>query len=209
MTTMIADYSRGVLGMIRRMVRGVRRDEGGSLVEMALVSAFIYMPMLFGLFQVSYGLYIYNYVCSAAHQATRYAAVRSSNSCIIESDFVDCDLNPAGSTNAAPLVTGTTTPLQSYVQKLAAAGINPTNLTVTATWYKERFTTSSGFSVADWSQPCGNTAACMIGGTANGYSNDIGNVVQVSVVYQFPLNIPFLPQKSLPITGVSQMMISE
>ena len=41
-------------------------------MEMALVCAFIYLPMLFGIFQVSYGLERpHNYVCNVAHQATR------------------------------------------------------------------------------------------------------------------------------------------
>ena len=196
-----ADNGGGALGLVRRLLRGARREEGGSLVEMALVSAFVYLPMMFGIFQVSYGLYVYNFVCSAAHQATRYAAVRGSNSCTIQSNFVDCDLSPAGSNNPAP---GAGTPLQNYVQSLAFAGISPNNLTVTSSWYSQNFTAPSGtgFSTADWNTACTDTSS-----TNN--CNNIGNAVQVSVVYQFPLHIPFWGGKTLPITGVSKMLISE
>jgi Flp pilus assembly protein TadG len=182
-------------GMISSLIRGGRREEGGSLVEMALVCAFVYLPMLFGIFQVSYGLYVYNYVCDVAHQATRYAAVRGSNSCIIQSDFINCNLNPTGSTHPLP---GTGTPLQNYVQGFGFAGIDPSKLTVTATWYSRSNDNSSGFSNASWTTAC-TTAGC----------NAIGNAVQVTVVYQYPLNIPFWKSMTLPITGVSKMMISE
>lgn len=203
----------GRLRAIRCVIRSGRREEGSSLVEIALVSAFIYLPILFGIFQVSYGLYVYNFVCSAAHQATRYAAMRGVNSCVIQSNFVDCNLNPTGSTNSAP---GSATPMQNYVQNMNIAGVNPSNLTVTTTWYVEQFTATSGFSVGDWSQSCGSASGSTAGGssscTVNGSSytaNNIGNAVQVQVTYQFPLGIPFWGSKTLGITGQSKMMISE
>jgi hypothetical protein len=176
-------------------VKRGRREDGNTMVEMALVSAFVYLPMLFGVFQVSYGLYVYNYVCSAAHQATRYAAVRGVNSCTIQSNFVDCNLSPAGSTNPSP---GSGTPLQNYVQSFGFMGIDQSKITVTGTWYTRSNDNSGGFSNASWTPAC-TTSGC----------NAIGNAVEVSVVYQFPLNIPFWKNKTLPITGVSKMMISE
>ena len=205
------------LRLIRRVLRGGRRDEGGSLVEMSLVCAFVYLPMLFGIFQVTYALYVYNFVCSTAHQATRYAAVRGSSSCLIQSTFVDCNLNPTGSTNP---VSTAFTPLQNYVQSMGLMGINPNNLTVTATWYVESFNSGSGFSVGSWTQACGSasgrtegtSSTCTItvnGTSATVNSNDTGNAVQVQVTYQFPLNIPFIGGRTLPIKGISQMMISE
>lgn len=191
------------LRVIRGVVRRGRREDGGSLVEMALVCAFVYLPILFGIFQVSYGLYIYNYVCSAAHQATRYAAVRGSNSCLIQSNFVDCNLSPGGSQNSSPASTSGSTTLQNYVQGMNYMGINPSNLTVTATWYTESFNNSSGFSVGSWSSSCTSTS------TSNSCNNP-GNAVQVAVVYNFPLSIPFWRgSRSIPITGVSKMLISE
>jgi len=189
------DFS-SVLRALRRGMTGSRREDGSSMVEMALVCAFVYLPMLFGIFQVAYGLYIYNFVCSAAHQATRYAAIRGSNSCIIQSNFVNCNLNPTGSTNTP---SGAGTPLQNYVQSLSLMGINQSKLTVTPTWFgRLNDSSGGGFSVASWDTPC-TTAGC----------NAIGNAVQVAVTYNFPLNIPFWGNKTLPITGVSKMMISE
>lgn len=187
----------GAVSAIRRMVRRGGREDGGSLVEMALVCAFVYLPMLFGVFQVSYGLYVYNYVCSVAHEASRYAAVRGSNSCVIQSNFVDCNLGPGGSSN--PTSTSGSTTLQNYVQGMNYMGIDPTKLTVTATWWSESFNNSSGFSVGSWATQCTSGATC----------NDIGNAVQVQVTYQFPLNIPFWGSQSLSINGLSRMMISE
>ena len=179
-----------------KCLRRIRRSQDGSaMVEMALVCAFVYLPMLFGIFQLSYGLYIYNYVCNVAHQASRYAAVRGSTSCIIESDFVACNLSPGGSTNPSP---GTGTPLQNYVQSFGYAGIDPANLTVTPTWYS-RTNLETGFSTAQWNTPCTASSGC----------NAIGNGVSVAVVYQFPLNIPFWGRRTLPITGISMQMITE
>ena len=166
------------------------------MVEMALVCALVFLPMLFGIFQVAYGLYIYNFVCSAAHQATRYAAIRGANSCIIQSNFVNCNLNPTGSTNTP---SGSGTPLQNYVQSLSLMGIDQSKVTVTPTWFgRLNNSAGGGFSVASWDTPCA-AAGC----------NAIGNAVQVAVTYNFPLNIPFWGSKTLPITGVSKMMISE
>jgi len=188
-----ADFSL-VLRAIRFCVKRSRREDGNSLVEMALVCAFVYLPMLFGIFQVAYGLYIYNFVCNVAHQATRYAAIRGSNSCIVQSNFVDCNLNPTGSTNP-PSASGT--PLDNYVKSLSFMGIDQSRITVTPTWFgRLNDSSGGGFSVASWDTPC-NTAGC----------NAIGNSVQVVVTYNFPLGIP--GGRTLAITGVSKMMISE
>lgn len=192
---MIRGILKAAYAPISKAINKSRREEGSSMVEMALVCAFVYLPMLFGIFQVSYGLYVYNYVCSVAHQATRYAAVRGTPSCTIQSNFVDCNLNPTGSTNPSP---GGGTPLQNFVQSAGLAGINSSNLTVTATWYTRSNDNSKGFSIASWDTAC-TTSSC----------NAVGNAVQVAVTYNFPLNIPFWGSKTLPITGVSKMMISE
>lgn len=193
-TNSIEAGSSFVLRVMRRGLNRSRREDGGSLVEMALVCAFVYVPMLFGIFQVAYGLYIYNFVCSAAHQASRYAAIRGSNSCIIQSDFVNCNLNPTGSTNTP---SGAGTPLQKYVQSLSFLGIDQSKLTVTPTWFgRLNDSSGGGFSVASWDTAC-TAAGC----------NAIGNSVQVAVTYNFPLAIP--GGRTLAITGVSKMMISE
>jgi hypothetical protein len=182
---------------LKRILRRGYRDEGGSLVEMALVCAFVYLPMLFGIFQVSYGIYVYNVVCSTAHQLTRYAAVRGLNSCDFGNSFADCDLSPTGSSN--PTSTDPNLTLKTYMPKFA---LNPNYLTVSTTWYTESFDNSSGYSIANWS-------ACTTANNATTPCNLPGYQVQVQVTYNFPLNIPFWGHKTIPITSVSRMMIDE
>lgn len=189
-------------GLLRRLLRHGRREDGGSLVEMALVLAFVYLPMLFGIFEVSYGVFVYNYVCNASRQAARYAAVRGLNSCTIASTFVDCNLNPTGSTNSTPASTSGSQTLQNYIVNARPPGIDPGKLTVTGTWMTQSFNEASGFSVASWS-------ACSTTDNTATPCNLPGYAVQVQVTYNFPLNIPFVGQKTLPITGVAQMMIDE
>ena len=53
-------------------------EDGGSLVEMAL-ACLILIPVLFGIIQVSIGLYCYHFAASAAREATRWAMVRGAN----------------------------------------------------------------------------------------------------------------------------------
>jgi Flp pilus assembly protein TadG len=186
--------------LIRRLIRRGRKEEGNSMVEMALVCAFVYLPLLFGIFQVSYGVYVYNFVCGAAHQAARYAAVRGANSCVIQSTFVDCNLNPSGSTNSTSSATTGSGILQNYVVTLGSMGIDPNQITVTANWYNVTFDNSGAFSVASWSAPaCTSSTGC----------NNVGDAVLVQIVYQFPLHIPFWGNKSIPIASTSQAVIME
>jgi hypothetical protein len=178
--------------------RGRRGEEGSVLVEMALVSAFVFLPMLFGIIQVSYGLYVYSYVCEVSRLATRYASVRGANSCTIAPAFTDCNLGPGGSTNSSP--GSGSTPLQNYVQNLGYPGIDMSKLTVTSTWYAENITTPSGggYSTVDWNTAC-----------TSGTCNAKGDAVQVVVTYPFPLNIPFWRQSTINISSTSMMMINE
>jgi Flp pilus assembly protein TadG len=188
--------------LFRRILRLGKSDQGGSLVEMALVCAFVYMPMLFGIFQVSYGVYVYNYVCSMSNMAARYAAVRGSFSCGAGTNFVDCNLNPAGSSNPANSAGGALT-LQNFVTKLSFAGVDPSRVTVTPTWYSESFSSSGGgYSVANWNTACTSTD------TNGSACNTPGDAVEVVVTYNFPLNIPFWGSKILPISGKSRIMIN-
>jgi hypothetical protein len=170
---------------------------------MALVSAFIFMPLLFGIIQFSYALYAYNFVNMAARQATRYSVVRGIKSCVIAPTFPNCNLGPDSTNNsAAPSV------LTTYVQGLAYPGINTNNLTVTPTWLSAHVTSQviSGvtYSKTAWDATCTTT---------NTYNdtecNNPGNAVQVTVNYQFPLGIPFWKKLTLNLKGTSQMVINE
>lgn len=183
----------------RLIIRG-RREEGNTLVEMALVSAFVFLPLIFGIIQFSFALYAYNFVNMAARQATRYASVRGVESCVIAPTFPNCNMGPhTGVNTTAP------TALQAFVQGMAYPGINPNNLTVTTTYLAQHVTSGAGgYSNTAWDATCTTT---------NPYNlqecNTPGNAVQVSVVYQFPLAVPFWKSATLNLTGTSQMMINQ
>ena len=77
--------------------------------------------------------------------------------------------------------------VQSYVGGLAFPGINPAAITVMTTW------PTMGPSCTPSSNPCNNP----------------GNIVMVTVDYQFPLSIPFVPSSTLNMTSTSEMVISQ
>ncbi|MDR3776762.1 MAG: pilus assembly protein [Terracidiphilus sp.] len=90
----------------------------------------------------------------------------------------------SGFTSACP---AQASDVQSYVRALGFPGIVPVNVTVTTIW------PDTGSSCTPSSLPCNNP----------------GNLVQVTVQYSFPLSIPFVPSKILPLTSTSKMAISQ
>ena len=174
------------------------REEGAALVETA-VSMSIFLMVLFGMIEVCLALYTYSFVSNAARLASRYAAVRGANSCSITQNqippatFPNCDMGP---TSASYQHTGTD--LQTYMRNIGYPGMNPNNLTVTATWLSPT-TDSSGN--ATW-------ITCTSTSTSTPCNSD-GNAVQVVVNYQFPLNIPFWQNATLNVGSTSQMVINE
>lgn len=194
---------------IRNLSRRAKDEQGSSLVEMALVSVFVFFPLLFGIIEFSYAWYAYNWVNMAARQATRFAVVRGTESCIIAAappnskTFFDCNLGPETAKNTTPPSAITT-----YVQALAYPGIHTDStsnqLTVTATWLTKSVTTGSGgFSTTTWTTACTSTA------TNQPACNFPGNAVQVVVTYALPLNLPFWKNISLNLNATSQMVINE
>jgi Flp pilus assembly protein TadG len=77
----------------------------------------------------------------------------------------------------------TSAQLVTYVQGLTYGGINLNNLTVTPSW--------------------------VCSSTANPPCNSPGNFVAVTISYQFPLEVPFIPQKTYTLASTSQMAISQ
>lgn len=204
MTTKAAcNCDRPRKALFRKIWRRGKSEQGGSLVEMALVCAFVYLPMLFGVFEVSYGVYVYNYVCSMSNMAARYASVRGSFSCGAGTNFVDCNLNPNGSSN--PTSTSGATTLQNYVLSMGFIG-DRNQITVTPTWYDETFSSSGGgYSIANWDTPCDTSTWLDANGSA---CNTPGDAVEVVVTYNYRLSIPFWGAKTLPISAKSKMMIN-
>lgn len=111
--------------------RGLLGEEGATLVEMA-VSSVVLFAILIGIIEVSLGLYSYNFVADGARQATRWAMVRGSTSCVNTPNLTHC--------NAA------STDIQNYVKGLGYPGLSASNLTITPTWLTASATTPTTWS---------------------------------------------------------------
>lgn len=102
-------------GAARERTPGIFGDCGNATVEFA-ISASVLLMLVFGIIEMSYALYAYNYVSDAARVATRYAVVRGSGC----TGMPDCGITGAE--------------LQTYVQGIAYPGIKSGSLTVSTTW---------------------------------------------------------------------------
>jgi Flp pilus assembly protein TadG len=154
--------------------RRANREAGGTLVEFAL-SATVLTALVFGVMAMCMALYIYHFVSDAAREGARYAIVRGS-SCSTYGKFTsDCPL----STTANP------SPIQTYVRSLTFPGINPNNLTVTASW--------SAYPARTCAAPC----------------NSPGDLVTVRATYSYSLSIPFVLTKTLSMSSSSEMIIAD
>jgi Flp pilus assembly protein TadG len=94
-------------------------DDGVTLVEAAL-SISLLLTMVFGIIAGGYMLYAYHYISYAARLGTRYAIVRGS-ACDNSGGMPDC-----------PNVTNAQ--ITAYVQGKRFLGIDPSLMTVTASW---------------------------------------------------------------------------
>ena len=83
---------------------------------------------------------------------------------------------------------GSQVDVQTYLRSLTYPGINTNSITATTTF------------------PAAGSAACTPSVTP---CDNPGNLVQVTVSYQFPLSIPYLPAQTLTMTSTSQMVISQ
>ena len=155
-------------------------EQGGSLVEMAL-SCLILIPVLFGIIQLSIGLYCYHYAADAAREATRWAIVRGST---CNGIFGTGYCSPtSGTGNGA-----TTADIAQYVRTLGY----PYSASVTTT---SMWCTNGGAVPATWTT-CSTTQ-----------NNAPGNQVQVTVSYSYPLVIPFLKSNTIHMSSVTSMTI--
>lgn len=183
--------------------KGVLREEGSSLVEMGLAAVVAFM-FLFGIVETSYVLYSYNYVSNAARDASRYAAIRGPNSCndANVTPFPDCGLKPTKfSSTTDPL----NNPLLAYVEGMGYPGLNPSNTSLEVK-YMVATKTSAGLTTWAYDATCSSTSDADSNGNA---CNNVGNMINVKVMYRFPLSIPFWKNVTVPVGSTSQMMISE
>ena len=89
-------------------------------------------------------------------------------------------------TNAGCAVTSSQ--IISYVQNINLPGIDPNMMTVTPVWS---------------AYPAGG------GCTPSRSCNNPGNLIKVTVQYNFPLNVPFVPAHTYTMSSTSAMIISQ
>jgi Flp pilus assembly protein TadG len=95
------------------------REDGASLVEMALASSVV-LSLLLGMIQVSLALYAYHFTADAAREGSRWAIVRGSQ----------CTANTPGLDHC----NATSADIQNYVQALGYPYSR--SMIVSATWFR-------------------------------------------------------------------------
>ena len=155
-------------------------EDGGSLVEMAM-ACLVLIPVLFGIIQLSIGLYCYHFAASAAREATRWAMVRGAN-CTTNFSTAYCSPSSGNALGADG------NDITQYVKGLGY----PYSGTVTAA---TQWCVNGGPAPSSWAS-CSTTQ-----------NNSIGNQVQVTVSYSYPLIIPFIPRNTINLGSVASMTI--
>jgi Flp pilus assembly protein TadG len=176
---------------IQKLDRLAREEGGAELVEFALTSL-ILMCLLFGVFNWMIGMYVYHFTTYAAQQGTRFAIVRGYT--WSKNTTISCATSAPPNFTLPYNCTASATDIQNYVQSLATAGINSSNVTVN--------TTSS--YVWPGQTPNGATAPC---GTSGGtHVNNSGCLVKVTVTYNFNF-LPLMKVSAFPMTATSEKVI--
>ena len=183
--------------------KGIAREDGTALVEMGLAGVITFMA-LFGIIETSFLLYSYNYVSNAARDATRYAVLRGANSCgdATVTPFPNCGMKPTSFTSTTD---PTKNPLLNYIEKMGYPGLKQSNTSLEIQ-YLVATKTSAGLTTWASDSNCSSTSDTDSNGNA---CNNVGNMINVKVIYRFPLNIPFWKKTTIPVGSTSQMMISE
>jgi hypothetical protein len=169
-------FANGIEAARRQSAAG---EEGGSLVEMAL-SCLILIPILFGIVQLSIGLYCYHYAADAAREATRWAIVRGAN-CNGLFGKGYCSPTEGSGNGAGP------NDIAQYVKGLGYP-------------YSASVTTTTNWCVAGG--PPATWSSC-----STAKDNNVFNQVKVTVSYAYPLIIPFIQKNTINISSTSSMTI--
>jgi Flp pilus assembly protein TadG len=162
--------------------RKLAGDEGSALVEAAL-SCSILLPILFGIIQMSLALYCHSFAADAAREGSRWAMVRGAN-CTGNISSAYCSPTSSNTDGADG------TDISTYVKGLGYPMSG--KVTVSTQWC-----TNGGSTPATWT-------TCSTTKTGN---NSVGNLVQVTVTYPYPLVIPFVPTNTININSTSSMAI--
>ena len=166
-------------GYMQKLFRLAREEQGAELVEFA-ATALLLMTLLIGTIGFALAMYSYHFVSSAAQQGMRFAIVRGHT--WSENLAANCSTSSTNFTMAFNC-TASAADIQNYVQSLATAGINPSNVTIN--------TASSYLWPGD--TPDGTTCSP---------ANSQGCLVKVTVSYTFKyFNLYFL--RSFPALSMS------
>lgn len=159
--------------------RRVEGSECGSAILETALSMIVLLTFLFGLMETCLMLYTYHFISEAAREGTRYAVVRGATA-------------GAGACSAPGPATciaqggNDTGDIATYVKSLSFPGIDPGNMTVNSSW-----------------------SPFVHGSSCGALCNTPGNLVTVTVRYNFPLNIPFVPARSFALSSTSAMIVSQ
>lgn len=180
-----ATFREGIGPAVRHGQRQSRADDecGSAILETAL-SILILLSFVFGIMEISLAAYSYSFVSESSRKATRYAIVRGSSAGATSGSPV----GPAcASFNSYDCVASVAN-IQSYVKNLGFPGIDPSKMTVTVV--------RSGYPVG---VTCTPSSSC----------NNPGNLIKVTVQYNFPFAVPLVPASTIAMTSTSAMVISQ
>jgi Flp pilus assembly protein TadG len=159
--------------------RRVEGSECGSAILETALSMIVLLTFLFGLMETCLMLYTYHFISEAAREGTRYAIVRGATA-----GGGAC--TAPGPANCIAQGGNDTGDIATYVKGLSFPGIDPGNMHVNSSW-----------------------SAFVHGSSCGALCNTTGNLVRVTVQYNFPLNIPFLPARSFALSSTSAMIMSQ
>lgn len=160
-------------------IGAARKEQGAALVEYAFISI-IFFTVVLATIDFGRALYAYHFVSHAAREGARWAAVNGftcGNSC-----------NGTPPMNNGP---ASQTDVLNYVKNIAPAGIDSSNITVTA----------CGVSGGP---ECADSTPRVCAGTPN----DPTCVVGIQVGYKFNFLFPLVRNNSATLSSSSEMVIS-
>jgi Flp pilus assembly protein TadG len=153
-------------------------EEGSAILETAM-SIMILLTFMFGVIETGLALYSYHFISEAAREGTRYAIVRGSLAGTLACAAPGPPTCQAqGGNNTGDIAT--------YVKNLGFPGINPNNMTVNSAW-----------STYVHGSSCPATGPC----------NSPGNLITITVTYNFPLTVPFIPAQTWAMSSTAAMII--
>jgi len=171
----------GRRGILARCLRGLRGEEGATLVEFGLSAAAMF-GLLFGVLQTCLAVYSYDFTSEMARDGSRYMIVRGAK-CTGGTAF------GCGASNSD---------VQAHLRAENFPAINMNNLTTHTYWY----TAAAAPPNMTWSTLCATdtySAACGVQ----------GNAVKVVVTYVFAWNMPYMSPFTINMTNSSEMVISQ